>query len=98
MSAVDWGKLVLTGGSGAESWDRIFDAVSEEALSATDSGQFERVLDAGDRLIADAAFELWAEFPSAAASAVDALRDWWTKGGSASGRAVLILDGLSVRE
>jgi hypothetical protein len=50
-----------------------------------------------DRLLSEAAWELWTSFPDCATRTSTALKEWYA-GTGASGRAVLIMDALSLRE
>ena len=50
-----------------------------------------------DRLLAESAWDLWEEFPASAPSVISELRQFWV-GVTSVGTAVLILDGLSLRE
>lgn len=97
MGTIDWASLVLATGNPEVRWRAIFEAVAGLAKGGLDAGEFEQALDAGDRLIADAAYDLWETFPTAP-SVVRALQSWWDDDTGGDGRAVLILDALSVRE
>lgn len=78
-------------------WRSIFARLKQLALATPDPLTLHRQLVAPDCLLADSAWDLWEQFRPAAPSAVDELkRFWWA--GSATGTAVLILDGLSLRE
>jgi hypothetical protein len=48
-----------------------------------------------DQLLATAAWDLWRDYDATVEKTADALADWWLGSG---GRAVLILDALSLRE
>ena len=50
-----------------------------------------------DRLLAETAWNLWEEFPANAPSVISELKKFWVSATSV-GTAVLILDGLSLRE
>jgi hypothetical protein len=50
-----------------------------------------------DRLLAEAAWNLWYDFKDCVTGTAQALKDWW-EDNSVGGRAVLILDALSLRE
>src|ERR1035441_6559415 len=56
----------------------------------------ERELYPLDLYLATAGCDLWAQMESSAPRNTSALASWWAQGGP--GRAVLILDGLSLRE
>jgi hypothetical protein len=50
-----------------------------------------------DRLLAETAWDLWQDFPRCAPRVINELQGFWVKPAS-SGTAVLVLDGLSLRE
>jgi hypothetical protein len=86
-----------------EAWhfivDEVFSICSEslalrEALKAITSR--ERQVGAIDTLLSSTAWELWDSFPSCVESGSASLVSWWRNGARA--KAILILDGLSLRE
>lgn len=74
-----------------------FSTLREIALTSTKSGFLDRATVAPDRLIANTAWSLWDDFHHYAPTAVDELKKFWVQT-SASGTAILLLDGLSLRE
>lgn len=86
-----------------EAWRTILNyawAVCAEPI-ATDSPtkevmRRERELYSLDLYLATAGYDLWSQMESCAPRNTTALASWWSQG--AHGRAVLILDGLSLRE
>lgn len=76
-------------------WD-VCAAPLGEAGAAAEVTKRERTVAAVDLWLATAAWDLWTEFESAAPRTTQMLADWW--GSRSPGRAVLILDGLSLRE
>jgi len=56
----------------------------------------ERLLKSVDLYLATAAWDLWESYEGHVARTADALESWWTQ--DQDGKAVLILDGLSLRE
>lgn len=68
----------------------LADAVAAEVQRREDSvGQL-------DALLASAAWDLWADYEASVRHTADALAEWWS--GETGGRAVLVLDALSLRE
>jgi hypothetical protein len=51
-----------------------------------------------DRLISECAWELWQGYPTAVIRTSQALAEWWNGLPVGTGRAVLVLDALSLRE
>ena len=86
-----------------EAWRLIVDevlSICREPLDPAGSSkgiiQRERQVGAIDTLLSSTAWELWNEFPSCVESASASLVSWWRGGPRA--KAILILDGLSLRE
>jgi len=72
--------------------------LGEVALAATSSSALHRETIIPDRLLAESAWDLWQSFPTAAPKVVDTVRDFWAAPSASAGTAILILDGLSLRE
>ena len=81
----------------AAAWQRVFASLRDIALQSTKSGVLDRATVTPDRLLANTAWSLWDEFLRHAPTAVDELKKFWVQT-VASGTAVLVLDGLSLRE
>jgi hypothetical protein len=79
-------------------WHSIADYVLAQAKRTYDPGALSSDLLPLDRVLSEAAWELWKRFPDAAPRTVAALQEWWSEHTNAPGRAVLILDALSLRE
>ena len=79
-------------------WTDIFARLGDVALAATSPTALHRETINPDRLLAESAWDLWQSFPTAAPKVTDALRDFWAAPSASAGTAVLILDGLSLRE
>lgn len=94
---MSWADLLLAPGSAQERWKAIFDVVAETCCAAEQS-DLEPWLDRGDHVLASAAWDLWQGYTADAPKATDYLFDWWENPRGGAGRAVLILDSLSVRE
>lgn len=89
--------------SATEAWKAIVEhawSVCAEPLGKADPwkelSRRERELGAVDLFLSDAGWDLWEQFEKSVEPTADALATWWKTAGA--GRAVLILDGLSLRE
>lgn len=92
---ISWTDVILDTRNSETAWQLIFSSMLRVAslnLSA-DSLHDETVIP--DRLISEAAWDLWESYPEQAVKTSRMLMDWSTQGSS---RAILILDALSLRE
>src|SRR5262245_25752426 len=92
-----WLDILLNPHDAGEVWTTIFHRLGELALSNPKSAALHQETVIPDRLLAESAWNLWEEFPAHAPSVVNELKQFWVTA-SAVGTAVLILDGLSLRE
>jgi hypothetical protein len=95
-----WRKLILGSaavGDARSTWQAVFARLKDLALSTDDPTALHKQLVLPDRLLSESAWDLWEQFPTAAPSVVEELKQFWAAG-STTGTAVLILDGLSLRE
>lgn len=93
----------LISATAKDAWAAIFDYAwqicSQPLGSGAVSGEItrrDRETAALDLFLASAAWDLWKEFATNAPRTADEVATWWA--GRGPGRAVLILDGLSLRE
>jgi hypothetical protein len=93
----DWIKIILSRADAGTTWRSIFEMMRDTALLSTKAGTLDRASVAPDRLLANSAWNLWSDFMQCAPLAVDELKKFWVST-TASGTAILILDGLSLRE
>lgn len=93
-----WESLILANLPVREAWAQIFKRLGEVALATPSPAALHRETITPDRLIAETAWDLWQEFPTAAPKVVDGVRDFWARASASAGTAVLILDALSLRE
>lgn len=94
---LSWASILFSGQDASACWPAILSKLCHSATCAGDAADLENVIATGDQLLADAAWSLWTRYgeaPSAAARLIE----WWNASGSATGRAALILDGLSIRQ
>jgi hypothetical protein len=93
----DWLDLLFDPKDAGEVWTEVFRRLGVLAMSTSKSAALHQETVVPDRLLAESAWNLWEEFPAHAPSVIDELKQFWVAG-SAAGTAVLILDGLSLRE
>jgi hypothetical protein len=92
-----WLGLLFDPHDAGEVWTAIFHRLGEVALNNTKSAALHQETVVPDRLLAESAWNLWEDFPAHAPSVVSELKQFWAAASSV-GTAVLILDGLSLRE
>ncbi len=92
-----WHEAILDAASSQTAWQGIFAKLLDLSRATASPVDLHNKTVEPDRLIAESAWELWQEYPTAAEHTSEALKAWWARS-SSSGRAVLILDGLSLRE
>lgn len=97
VSAIDWIELILNEMDPAKVWTTVFSRVRDLAIASNRPGSLDKAVVLPDRLLAEGAWNLWDEFPQSAPSVVGALKHFWVKP-APTGTAVLVLDGLSLRE
>ena len=93
--SVDWNQIILDTPSPGEAWQEIFTVLQDVALSGISPVTLHDATTIPDRLLAEAAWDVWEAYPAAAVKTSHCLKTWAT--GSAE-KAVLILDALSLRE
>lgn len=94
MSA-DWSGIILDSQSPQDAWAELFSALQSLSISSSSPVALHDATVMPDRLLTEAAWELWKAFPAHAEKTSDCLKGWASSG---SGKAVLILDALSLRE
>jgi len=97
LSSCAWVELILDASSSETAWSAIFDRLGIYAQSCASPVELNNYTVAPDRLLAESAWNLWMAYSKAAPRASMVLRDWWAQP-SSSGKAVLIMDALSLRE
>ncbi|MBI2192008.1 MAG: hypothetical protein HYU36_08495 [Planctomycetes bacterium] len=96
-SATEWVDQILADRSPRETWSAIFERLLALAQDAASPVELHNQTVPVDRLLAETAWELWERYSDEAPRTAPALIEWWSKP-SVSGRAVLVLDALSLRE
>ncbi len=97
MSMPTWVDIILDSPSPTSAWDGIFTRLGEIAVSCGSPVDLHNQTVGPDRLLAETAWELWASYPNDARRTSSQLREWCAAP-SSIGRAVLVLDALSLRE
>ena len=92
--STDWSGIILDSGSPKIAWAEIFSSMQALARSSSSPVALHDATVVPDRLLTEAAWELWEAFPEHADKTSDNLKSWAT----GSGKAILILDALSLRE
>lgn len=92
---IDWNRIILDTHSPEAAWQEIFSELQGVAMSGVSPVTLHDATTTPDRLLAEAAWDLWEAYPTAAVKTSQHLKSWAT--GSAE-KAVLILDALSLRE
>lgn len=93
-----WTDIILDAPSPAEAWSGIFERLEKIAETCASPVDLHNRTVAPDRLLAEAAWELWGAYTEAAPRTAPRLKEWCAAPSSGSGRAVLVLDALSLRE
>ena len=98
MAAADaWANIILSREEPRQVWESIFSRLRDLALDDPAPAELHRQTIGPDRLLAESAWSLWQDFAAHAPKVVEELQAFWSAT-TASGTAVLILDGLSLRE
>ncbi len=94
----NWTNTILEAASPAEAWQATFDRLLDIAKATTSPVNLHNQTKTPDRLIAESAWELWEAYLDSAPRSSQELVTWWSQSSGAAGKAVLILDALSLRE
>ena len=92
--STDWSGIILDSQSPQDAWAEIFSALQALSRSSSSPVALHDATVIPDRLLTEAAWELWEAFPMHAEKTSGNLKGWAV----GSGKAVLILDALSLRE
>lgn len=92
--STDWHSLILGTTPSNDVWAEIYAAMLALSKGSTSPVALHDATVIPDRLLSEAAWELWEAYPHCAATTADTLKRWAV----GSGKAVLILDALSLRE
>ena len=92
--STDWSGIILDSQSPQDAWAEIFSALQSLSRSSSSPVALHDATVIPDRLLTEAAWELWEAFPMHAEKTSGNLKGWAV----GSAKAVLILDALSLRE
>lgn len=92
--STDWSGIILDSQSPQDAWAEIFSAMTALSRASSSPVALHDATVIPDRLLTEAAWELWEAFPMHAEKTSGNLKGWAV----GSGKAVLILDALSLRE
>ena len=99
MSTTDvWMDTILSGGDPSAAWSAIFERMGRLAVETGSPVELHNRTQSPDRLLAETAWELWQAYPDAAPRTAEALKQWFEQPSGDAGKAVLVLDALSLRE
>lgn len=93
--SVDWSRIILDSPSPESAWTEIFSALFEIVEKNSSPVSLHEATVVPDRLLSEAAWELWEAYPDHAVHTSSLLKKWTDQG---FGKAILILDALSLRE
>lgn len=93
----EWVDLILNRADLTETWTAVFARLRDIALANPGAATLHRETIVPDRLLAEAAWDLWEGFSRYAPTVIDELKRFWVAA-SGTGTAILVLDGLSLRE
>lgn len=94
---IPWTSTILDAADPAQAWQGIFDRLLDLARQTASPLTIHDGTVLPDRLLAESAWNLWDAYQQTAPRTAEVLKSWWN-GVSAHGRAVLVLDALSLRE
>ena len=94
---MNWTETILAKRAPEEIWTQIFAELLRAARANTSPVALHQSLVPADRLLAETAWELWEAYQNFPGRTSVRLVDWWNNS-AAGGRAVLILDALSLRD
>ncbi len=92
--STNWSGIILDSQSPQDAWAEIFSAMTALSRASSSPVALHDATVIPDRLLTEAAWELWEAFPMHAEKTSGNLKVWAV----GSGKAVLILDALSLRE
>jgi hypothetical protein len=92
-----WVDIVLSDDAPNETWRELFAGAKDCALEAGSPDRLHSELSIPDRLLADSAWDLWVNYSTTAPRTSIMLKEWYDRM-SSTGKAILILDALSLRE
>jgi hypothetical protein len=98
VKPIDWSDIIFSAAPPTETWGKILDALCSVAREAPSPVELHNQTVAPDRLLAESAWDLWQAYPTGAPLTSRLLAEWCSPTPSPTGKTVLILDALSMRE
>lgn len=95
--SIPWNEIILDEKSPSVIWERMFDSLKDLSTDGISPVTLHDETVVPDRLLSEAAWEVWSHYPEQAPLTSKVLKKWVSRP-SAEGKAVLILDALSLRE
>ncbi len=95
--SISWHDIILDSSAPDSVWSNIFEGLQELVNTTTSPVTLHDQTVIPDRLLSEAAWEIWYRYPEVANKTSGELKKWCNEP-SSSGKAVLILDALSLRE
>lgn len=92
-----WNSIIFDEKSPSKVWSDLFDALLSVSKTGVSPVTLHDETVVPDRIISESAWELWSSYPENAQLTSNQIKDWVSRS-SSSGKAVLILDALSLRE
>jgi hypothetical protein len=92
-----WTSTILDASDPVQAWQGVFDRLLDVVRETASPQKIHDATVLPDRLLAESAWNLWEAYQEASPRTATALKDWW-QGVTVHGRAVLVLDALSLRE
>lgn len=84
--------------SPADAWSAIFGSLKALATVSSSPVELHNKTRTPDRVLSECAWELWKSYHITAGRTSQAIVQWWSKQSGSLGKAVLVLDALSLRE
>ena len=94
---IPWHEIILDASTPEIAWQEIFNSLQELAETITSPVTLHDHTVIPDRLLSESAWPLWLAYPNVITKTSSTLKNWCHETTS-SGKAVLILDALSLRE
>ncbi|MBF0302149.1 MAG: hypothetical protein HQK73_03845 [Desulfamplus sp.] len=94
---IAWHDIILDSETPKNAWNDIFGSLQKLAQITTSPVALHEHTVIPDRVISETAWQLWHEYPNVAVRTSNELKNWCGQTTS-TGKAVLILDALSIRE
>jgi len=95
--SITWNDIIISKETPAETWQAIMEQLLEKAKTISSPATLHAETVIPDRLLSETAWELWGAFPTNAKKTSSKLIEW-TNDTVSGGKAVLIIDALSLRE